>query len=103
MTDCDMAGEFSKSSFAEYVSHKAHRLFNKHLLAICRADACTFLPPVLKRIQTEIRKVCSLGMAKNTEDAAFLMKFIGEDPFMLFMGRATQTSSLCNRMRAGPP
>ena len=44
--------------------------------AVHRADACGFLPPVLKRVQTEEREFGGLVDAADADDPAFLARAV---------------------------
>src|SRR5512135_2363193 len=94
-------GEFLQSLFTEYVGHKAHRLFHKHLLAVGGTYPRALLAPVLQGVQSEIRQVRSFRMTVDAEDPAFLMKFVCEDFVVFFIEMAAGASSLSNRMQAG--
>jgi L-seryl-tRNA(Ser) seleniumtransferase len=73
----------SQSFFAKDVGDKSHGLFEKELPSVGRTDAGTFLSPVLKRVKTEIGKVCRLGMAEYPEYAAFFVDVVEHDVIIL--------------------
>jgi hypothetical protein len=84
----DMAREFLQPFFTEDVSHKAHALFHEHLFAVGGADSGALLPPVLQGVESEIGKICGLGMAEDTKDTAFFVQLVGKNPGMIFAGEA---------------
>ena len=53
--------------------------------AIARYDPRALLPPMLKRVKTQISKVRRVGMAKDSENPAFFPEFV-EGIILINMG-----------------
>jgi hypothetical protein len=79
MAHGDGAGEFrERCGVGVVIADEAHAPLGMESPSIEGDDAGCFLAAVLERMKAECRQRRCVGMAKDAENAAFLMKFITE-------------------------
>ena len=78
------AGQAGEPCLVEDVGDVAHLLLDGHALAGPRDDARGLLPPVLHRIEAEVRQVRGVRVAEDAEDPALVpelvLRFFREAP-----------------------
>ena len=60
----------------ENVSHVAHAFAREELVTVRGNNAGALLPAMLQGIQPEVVDASRIRVFKNSEDAAFIMKFV---------------------------
>ena len=61
---------------SEYLGNQAHPAMHTELSAVTGDNAGALLPPVLQGVQPQVGEVGRLGIAEDSEDAAFVLEFI---------------------------
>src|SRR5580658_5077286 len=76
VADGDFSGQAAEDFGSEQVGNAAHAAKVVSLSAVARNDAGALLTAMLKRVQTEVGDVRSLGMAVDGEDAALFVQLV---------------------------
>lgn len=75
MADCFVTGEaFERAFVFEHLAEQSQSTVTGEMTVAAGDDACTFLAAVLKRVQSEIREFCGIGMTPDAKNAALLMQ-----------------------------
>ena len=87
------AGQAGEPCFVEDVRDVSHLLLDGHALARPRDDSGGLLPPVLHRIEPEVRQVRGVRVTVDAEDPALVAELV----LRLFLGSPRHVSSLSHR------
>ena len=77
MADRRAAWKSLQPVLGKHIGHQAHGLFLVKLLPVVGDDAGALLPPMLERVQAEIRQIRRFFVAVDADDSTFLMKLVG--------------------------
>src|SRR5215469_11214148 len=72
MAQGDVADELVQDLAVKHLRNQAHAAVSPEIPPVTRDNAGAFLPPVLKSIKSVISQFRSVGVAKNTENAAIM-------------------------------